>query len=105
MSIVFSSTKGLVALCYLLLAERGDFSYDEPVAKYWPEFGESGKEKITIRNLLNHRSGLVAVDEKITLDALRNSPEEVATILAGQKTYWPAGEDQGYHGVTYGLYA
>ncbi len=105
MSIVFSSTKGLVALCFLLLAERGDFAYDDPVAKYWPDFGAAGKETISIRNLLNHRSGLIAVDEAITLDALQGDPEGVATKLAAQKTYWPAGEDQGYHGVTFGLYA
>lgn len=105
MSVVFSSTKGLVALCFLLLAERGDFAYDDAVSQYWPEFGAAGKAEISIRDLLNHRSGLVAVDQAITLEALRSDAEGVAAILAAQKPYWPAGEDQGYHGVTYGLYA
>lgn len=105
MSVVFSSTKGLVALCFLVLADRKSFSYDEPVASYWPEFAAAGKEKISIRTLLNHRAGLIAVDEAITLHAMKNDPEGVASILAGQKTSWNAGRDQGYHGVTYGLYA
>ncbi len=104
-SIVFSSTKGLAALCFLVLAESGAFSYDDPVAKYWPEFGEGGKETISIRTLLNHRSGLVAIDSPLTLEELRSDRQKVASILASQRPYWPAGEDQGYHGVTYGLYA
>lgn len=105
MSVVFSSTKGLVAVCFLVLADRGAFSYDEPVAKYWPEFASQDKGEITIRTLLNHRAGLVAIDEAITLQAIRENPESVAEILAEQKPYWPADSDQGYHGVTYGLYA
>lgn len=104
-NIVFSSTKGLVALCFLMLAERGDFSYEETVASYWPEFGEGDKESISIRTLLNHRSGLIAVDKPITLDSIGNDRGGVAAILAEQKPYWSSGEDQGYHGVTYGLYA
>jgi CubicO group peptidase (beta-lactamase class C family) len=102
---VFSSTKGLVALCFLVLAERGDFDFDDEVANYWPEFGEGGKDTISIRTLLNHRAGLVAIDEEITLEALRSDVEGVAAILAKQVLYWPAGQDQGYHGVSYGLYA
>ena len=105
LSLVFSSTKGLVALCFLVLADRGRFSYDQPVAMYWPEFAAAGKEDISIRTLLNHRAGLTSVDEAITLHAVKNEPESVASILAAQKPHWPAGSDQGYHGVTYGLYA
>jgi CubicO group peptidase (beta-lactamase class C family) len=31
---------------------------DDPVAKYWPEFGQKGKTEITLRQLLTHTSGL-----------------------------------------------
>jgi len=102
---VFSSTKGIVATCFLMLADRGRLDYDAPVAKYWPEFAAAGKEGITVRMLLNHRSGLVAVDEPITLDEIDSDPDKVAHILAQQKPYWEPDSDQGYHGVTYGLYA
>lgn len=105
MCTMFSTTKGMVALCFLMLADRGAFDYDEPVAKYWPEFAAGGKEKITIRMLLNHRSGLVAIDEPIALDDFANRPEEVARIAAKQTPYWEPDTDQGYHGVTYGIYA
>jgi uncharacterized protein YbbC (DUF1343 family)/CubicO group peptidase (beta-lactamase class C family) len=40
------------------LAEEGKLSFDDRVAEYWPEFRSNGKEKITIRNLLTHYSGM-----------------------------------------------
>ena len=42
------------------LVEQGRLSLDEPVARYWPEFAGSGKERITVRQLLTHYSGLRA---------------------------------------------
>jgi len=40
------------------LVEKGRIRLNDPVAKYIPEFGENGKEEITIRELLTHYSGL-----------------------------------------------
>jgi uncharacterized protein YbbC (DUF1343 family)/CubicO group peptidase (beta-lactamase class C family) len=40
------------------LWERGKFRMNDPVAKYLPEFGQNGKQDITIRQLLVHYSGL-----------------------------------------------
>ena len=40
------------------LVQKGQIRVNEPVAKYIPEFGENGKEEITIRELLTHFSGL-----------------------------------------------
>jgi CubicO group peptidase (beta-lactamase class C family) len=42
------------------LLEQGKLTLDTPVAKYWPAFGNHGKDKITIRELLTHESGLPA---------------------------------------------
>ena len=53
-SVVFSSTKGATALCAHILASGGFLDIDAPVVKYWPEFGEAGKENITVKMLLNH---------------------------------------------------
>ncbi|MGE0327539.1 MAG: serine hydrolase domain-containing protein [Polyangiaceae bacterium] len=101
----FSSTKGLVALCFLMLADRGQLDYDAPVAAYWPEFGQRGKSDISVRCLLNHRSGLIGVSTPITLELIEHEPERVAQILAEQVPSWTPDTNQGYHGVTYGLYA
>ena len=64
-SIVFSSTKGATAICAHMLAARGELDLDAPVAKYWPEFAQSGKENIPVKMLLNHQAGLPAVRETL----------------------------------------
>jgi uncharacterized protein YbbC (DUF1343 family)/CubicO group peptidase (beta-lactamase class C family) len=42
------------------LAEGGRLGLDEAAARYWPEFARNGKQRITIRQLLTHTSGLRA---------------------------------------------
>ncbi len=42
----------------MLLLERGQLKLDEPAHSYLPEFSGGGKEKITLRQLLTHTSGL-----------------------------------------------
>ena len=42
----------------MLLIERGKLKIDEPVKTYIPEFGQNGKEAVTIRHLMTHTSGL-----------------------------------------------
>ncbi|MBX3182920.1 MAG: beta-lactamase family protein [Polyangiaceae bacterium] len=101
----FSSTKGVVALCFLMLRSQGLFDYDAPVASYWPEFGQAGKGTMSVRTLLNHRAGLVGLDAPLRLEELERDLEGVEARLAAQAPSWAPGESQGYHGVTYGLYA
>ena len=43
---VWSSTKNMASLCVLLLADRGQLDFSDPVTKYWPEFGVAGKSDI-----------------------------------------------------------
>jgi len=47
------------ATSIMILADRGKLSITDPVVKYLPEFGNNGKEKITIEMLLLHRGGLI----------------------------------------------
>ena len=63
MVIVFSATKGMSGLAMALAHSRGLFDYDERISKYWPEFAQQGKDKITVRQLLAHQAGLFAFDE------------------------------------------
>src|SRR3954468_8522643 len=41
---VWSTTKGMTAICAPRLADAGELDVDAPVAKYWPEFAAAGKE-------------------------------------------------------------
>lgn len=106
-SVVFSVTKGLTAMGFALLADRGLLDWEAPVVSAWPAFGQGGKERITLRTLLNHRAGLPVLDERFTLaecadPAMR--PRLVAA-LERQRPRWRPGEGQGYHATTFGLYA
>ena len=51
LSVVWSSTKGAVSFCAHLLASRGELDIDAPVADYWPEYAQNGKESTTVKML------------------------------------------------------
>ncbi|CAF1433885.1 unnamed protein product [Adineta ricciae] len=104
LQLVFSATKGVTAAAIALCVDRGWLDYDEPVAKYWPEFGENGKENITVGELMSHRGGLPCVDEPLTLDDVCNW-SRMTSLLAAQKPYWQPGTTHGYHVVTVGFLA
>ncbi|GAA0306730.1 serine hydrolase domain-containing protein [Streptomyces polychromogenes] len=97
---VFSITKGAAHLVVALLAQEGVLDLDAPVVEYWPEFTGDGKERLTLRQLVAHGSGLIAVDEfsyeLMADDAL------VAAALAGQKPHWEPGTAYGYHAFVIG---
>ena len=77
---MFSSTKTLTALCALLLADHGELDVDAPVAKYWPEFGQNGKSRITVSQLLGHTSGVAGRSPMFAPYALSRRPAAVATM-------------------------
>jgi CubicO group peptidase (beta-lactamase class C family) len=106
--VVFSVTKGFVGTCFLALQDRGGIDLDAPIATYWPEFagGDAGATRagITVRTLLNHRSGLCAVDRGLTIEDLKHD-ERVESALLAQEPLWEPGTDQGYHATSLGMYA
>jgi CubicO group peptidase (beta-lactamase class C family) len=98
---VFSTTKGLTAICAHRLVEQGKLDLDAPVAKYWPEFAQAGKSKLPVRYLLSHRAGLPAVRKPLPKQALF-SWETMSEALAEQEPWWEPGTRHGYHALTYG---
>ena len=100
-SIVYSCTKGATALCAHLLADRGQLDLDAPVVRYWPEFGQAGKESITVAMLLNHQAGLPAVRRPLPHRAFHNW-ELMTTALAAEAPFWTPGTRNGYHLITFG---
>ena len=103
MALVYSATKGLSAMTLALAHSRGWLNYDERVSKYWPEFAQNGKERITVRQLLGHQAGLFALD--VPLDrGLVADLDQLAEVLARQKPAWEPGTRQAYHAVTLGFY-
>lgn len=103
MVVAMSSTKGLSALTLAVANARGWLDYEAPVARYWPEFGQNGKEAITVRQLLGHEASLVLLDEPLTIARMRDL-DDIARLLARQKPSWPPGTRHGYHTMSLGLY-
>ena len=98
---VFSTTKGMAAICLLQLVEQGKLDLDLPVSTYWPEFAQEGKESIPVRYLLCHKSGLCGVRKPLDQGAFCNW-ELICNELASQKPLWEPGTAHGYHAITYG---
>lgn len=98
---VFSTTKGITAICALRLVDEGRLELDAPVAKYWPEFAQAGKEELPVRFLFNHRAGLPAIREVLPSGAMYDWVK-MTSALAAEAPWWEPGSKHGYHAVTFG---
>ena len=99
---VYSTTKGLTAICAHRLAGEGRLDLDAPVAKYWPEFAANGKDRITVHQLLNHRAGLPAIRKPLAPEDLYDW-RTMTEALAAETPWWEPGTRHGYHALTFGF--
>lgn len=100
-TVVFSCTKGLVAILAAELVRTGRLDYDALVTDYWPEFGQAGKGHTRVRDLLAHRAGLSAPREDLNVADILDW-ETVTGMLAAQEPLWQPGSGYTYHAITYG---
>ncbi|OAP59472.1 hypothetical protein AYL99_06770 [Fonsecaea erecta] len=98
---VWSSTKTIATFACLLAHERGQLHVDDPVAKYWPEFAANGKEKVLVRHLMSHTSGVSGWEQKMTAEDISDVPRATA-LLAEQAPWWEPGTASGYHSASMG---
>jgi CubicO group peptidase (beta-lactamase class C family) len=105
-AVLMSCTKGLVAASVHMLVERGQLDLDQPAARYWPEFGQAGKARITVRQLISHCAGLCGYEPEAGMgpEALFDWGRSVAG-LETMTPLWPPGEGALYHAVTFGTLA
>ncbi|MER5398188.1 serine hydrolase domain-containing protein [Streptomyces sp. NPDC002599] len=99
---VNSTTKNMVALCVLILADRGELDLSAPVAAYWPEFAAAGKENVLVRHVLSHTAGLPDLSGPTAVEELYDW-ESVTAGLAAQAPEWEPGTAAGYHSLTFGF--
>jgi CubicO group peptidase (beta-lactamase class C family) len=103
LTVLMSCSKGAVATCAHMLVQRGLLDLDAPVTKYWPQFGQAGKEDVPVHMLLSHRVGLTSfeagsgVGPRELLDW-----DKCTAALAAMAPLWPPGTAYMYHAVTYG---
>ncbi|MEZ4333194.1 MAG: serine hydrolase domain-containing protein [Myxococcota bacterium] len=97
----YSTTKGMTTICAHRLVEQGRLDLDAPVARYWPEFAQAGKQDIPVRWLLSHRAGLPAIRKPMPAESLYDWDAMVAA-LAETAPWWTPGTQHGYSPVTFG---
>lgn len=99
---IWSSTKGVTALAFARLVDRGLVRYEDRVAYHWPEFAAAGKQDVTIGELISHQAGLNGFRAPTSVEDFGDWAL-VTRRLAEQAPYWPPGEDTSYHAMTFGF--
>jgi len=97
----FSIVKGAASTLAHILAERGLFGYDTPVVDLWPGFGAHGKQKVTVRHVLNHSAGVPGIPLSTTAEDLCDW-DKMCTAIADAEPWWEPGTKVGYHAYTFG---
>ncbi|WP_248959790.1 serine hydrolase domain-containing protein [Sphaerisporangium perillae] len=98
---VWSTTKTVTSLAALMLVDRGRLDPYAPVARYWPEFAENGKEHIEVRHILSHTSGVSGWEAPFALTDMYDWDFSTKR-LAAQKPWWEPGTASGYHASNQG---
>ncbi len=101
MCVVFSSTKGALALAAHTLVAAGELDLDARVERYWPEFAANGKEAATVRMMLDHSVGVPAMREKLK-DKGCCDWEYMVERLEQEPAFWQPGTRNGYHMANFG---
>lgn len=97
----YSTVKPMVASCALILVDRGVLALDEPVARWWPEFAAAGKARVTVRQLLAHQAGLVALRDEVPAAEIFDWAA-IVERLASEAPWWEPGTRHGEHAYFYG---
>jgi CubicO group peptidase (beta-lactamase class C family) len=93
----YSVCKPFAAMCALVLIDRGLLDLDAPVQRYWPEF----TAQATVRHVLSHQAGVVAIDAPTTTDTFYDW-DRMCALLAAQQPEWTPGTAHGESALFYG---
>ena len=97
---MMSVTKSCAAVALLTLVERGVVDLDAPVSDYWPAFSGNGKDGMSVRTLIAHRSGVIYADAAPEGSLWQDGIVERALEAAAPE--WAPGTAGAYHSFTYG---
>lgn len=101
LQVIFSGTKGLVAICLLILIDRGKLDLDLPVASYWPEFAAAGKGEVTVREIVTHTASMPGFEIQVPSTGLTDH-DRMAALLAEQPQMTDPRAPRVYHPLTFG---
>ncbi|MET9240782.1 serine hydrolase domain-containing protein [Nonomuraea sp. NPDC003709] len=101
---VTSTGKGVTSTVVHVLVEQGVVTYDTPIAELWPEFGAHGKERATVRHVLNHSAGVPGLPRDTTPEDLTDW-DRMCAAIADATPWWEPGTRTGYHPQSFGYIA
>ena len=88
---VFSTTKTMSAVPMLMVADRGLIDFEAPVADYWPEFAQNGKEGVRVAHVMSHSSGLPNFEPTMEREEDLYDWDAMCQRLAAQAPWWESG--------------
>ncbi|MGO9604204.1 MAG: serine hydrolase domain-containing protein [Candidatus Binataceae bacterium] len=98
-SIIFSATKGASALCAHMAVDRRMLDLDARVTRYWPDFGQAGKEGALVSMMLDHSVGLPHLRTQVRKGGFYDYDYMIG-LLEREEPFWKPGIRNGYHGIT-----
>lgn len=101
--IMYSIAKSMCATCVHILADRGLVDLEAPVATYWPEFAQAGKENVKVRHILSHHCSVFFADAAQPGDIY--DYDRMISVLETQALAWPSGTKGAYNTVNIGYLA
>jgi CubicO group peptidase (beta-lactamase class C family) len=100
-AVMFSCTKGVLAICVYVLVQQRRLRLDAPVSRYWPAFGENGKAHVTVRQAMSHRAGIPSLDTDLTKDDVI-AWDPVIRAIEDQRPLHSPKSGFVYHPLTFG---
>lgn len=94
---MMSVAKGVTAICFNMLIDRGLVHPNDPVIKYWPEYGKNGKEKTLVRHFLDHTAAVPVLTTNPLWPGAMFDREAMIRALEEQAPLWEIGTKAAYH--------
>lgn len=101
-----SITKQFTALSIMMLENENKLSFDDTLQKFFPDFPDYAS-KITIKNILQHTSGLLAYEDHMpdTLTVQLKDKDVVDILRQQDSTYFQPGTEHRYSNSGYAVLA
>ena len=102
---VYSSGKAMAALAIAHLVDQDKIGYDQLVTTFWPEFGQHGKDQVTVGQIMSHQAGLSGISNPDWVADDWYDWDKTCAELAGQAPLFEPSTMSGYHPNTFGFLA
>lgn len=94
---MMSVAKGITAICFNMLIDRGLVDPNARVVEYWPEYGQNGKEKTLVRHFLDHTAAVPVLTTNPLWPGAMMDREAIVKALEEQEPLWEIGTKAAYH--------